>query len=85
MIYAEVWVTEINIIDIIKSFKQSLSNIEWMDKKSAAAAAEKADALRVKVGYPLSPNTEDPRSLANYYGSVKINNDTFFENMLSAE
>ena len=47
--------------------------------------ALQADALRVKVGYPLSPNTEDPRSLANYYGSVKINNDTFFENMLSAE
>lgn len=44
-----------------------------------------ADALRVKVGYPLSPNTEDPRSLANWYYRVTIKNDTFFENMLSAE
>ena len=84
MIYAEVWVTEINIIDIIKSFKQSLSNIEWMDKKSAAAAAEKADALRVKVGYPLSPNTEDPRSIANWYARVKISAGSFSENMMSA-
>ncbi|EJF65996.1 metalloprotease [Dichomitus squalens LYAD-421 SS1] len=73
------------ITDIIGAFKQSLKKLEWMDEESAAAAAGKADALRVKVGYPLSPNTEDPRSLASYYARVKINNDTFFENILSAE
>ncbi len=55
-----------------------------MDKESADAAAEKAAAIRVKVGYPVSPDTLDPRSLANYYARVKINEDTFFENMLSA-
>ena len=55
-----------------------------MDKKSSEAAADKANAIRVKVGYPLSPNTEDPRSLANWYNNVKINKDTFLENVLSA-
>lgn len=59
-------------------------HLEWMDKESADAAAEKAAAIRVKVGYPISPDTLDPRSLANYYARVKINEDTFFENMLSA-
>ena len=46
--------------------------------------ALQADALRVKVGYPLSPNTEEPRSLANWYARVKISPDTFFENIVSA-
>ncbi|KAI0807426.1 Metalloprotease [Fomes fomentarius] len=72
------------ITDIIETFKNSLRKLEWMDKESADAAAQKADALRVKVGYPLSPNTEDPRSLANYYSRVKIQSDAFFENVLSA-
>ncbi|KAI0720938.1 metalloprotease [Cerioporus squamosus] len=72
------------ITDVIETFKKSLSNLDWMDKESAAAAARKADALRVKVGYPLSPNTEDPRSIANWYARVKISPNAFFENMVSA-
>ncbi|CAL1704979.1 unnamed protein product [Somion occarium] len=72
------------ITDIIDAFKASLKRIKWMDDESAKAAAEKADAIRVKVGYPLSPNTEDPRSLVNYYSRVKIHETTFFENILSA-
>ncbi|KAJ3005240.1 hypothetical protein NUW54_g4429 [Trametes sanguinea] len=72
------------ITDIIEAFKESLHHLDWMDKKSAQAAAEKADAIRVKVGFPLSPNTLDPRSVANYYSRVKIHADTFFDNMLSA-
>ena len=52
---------------------------------SSLACIAQADALRVKVGYPLSPNTEDPRSLASWYSRVTIKNDTFFENILSAE
>ncbi|RPD66296.1 Metalloprotease [Lentinus tigrinus ALCF2SS1-7] len=72
------------ITDVIETFKKSLQDIDWMDKESAAAAARKADALHVKVGYPLSPNTEEPRSIANWYARVKISSDTFFENMVSA-
>ncbi|KAI0780776.1 Metalloprotease [Trametes elegans] len=72
------------ITDIIDSFKESLTHLDWMDEESANAAAEKATAIRVKVGYPTSPNTLDSRSIANYYARVKIHEDTFFENMLSA-
>lgn len=71
-------------IDTITAFKKSLAKIKWMDQESAKAAAEKADAIRVKVGYPLSPDTRSPQSLANYYSAVKIEENTFFENMLSA-
>ncbi|EKM55471.1 uncharacterized protein PHACADRAFT_256119 [Phanerochaete carnosa HHB-10118-sp] len=72
------------ITDIIDAFKRSLSHIGWMDKESAKAAAEKADAIRVKVGFPISPDTRDPRSIAVYYNLVKVQKTMFFENMLSA-
>lgn len=72
------------IKDIVQTFKKSLSHIEWMDKKSAAAAGEKADAIRIKVGYPVSPDTLDPRSIAIYYTRVNIHEGTFFDNILSA-
>ncbi|TCD66686.1 hypothetical protein EIP91_001040 [Steccherinum ochraceum] len=72
------------ITDIVSAFKKSLKNLKWMDEESSDAAAQKADALRVKVGFPVSPDTQDPGSLARYYRSVKIHKDTFFENILSA-
>ncbi|KIP08159.1 hypothetical protein PHLGIDRAFT_104734 [Phlebiopsis gigantea 11061_1 CR5-6] len=72
------------ITDIVESFKRSLQEISWMDKESATAAAEKADAIRVKVGFPLSPDTLNPRSIYNYYYLVKVQETTFFENVLSA-
>ncbi|KAG8715265.1 hypothetical protein FRC11_004997 [Ceratobasidium sp. 423] len=72
------------IMNVIGAFKASLGNVEWMDKKSSKAAYEKATAIRIKVGYPTSPNTTSDASIASYYGAVKISNDEFFENMLSA-
>ncbi|KAH9043209.1 Metalloprotease [Lactarius pseudohatsudake] len=72
------------ITDIVKAFKESLSSIPWMDKKSAVAAAQKADAIRVKVGYPVSPDTLSAPSLLRYYTLVKINKFEYFNNMLSA-
>ncbi|KIJ69577.1 hypothetical protein HYDPIDRAFT_24406 [Hydnomerulius pinastri MD-312] len=75
--------TEI-ISDIVKAFEKSLERIEWMDEESAQKAREKAEAIRKKVGFPLSPDTRDARSLVSYYTLVKVHVDTFFENMLSA-
>ncbi|KAL0947409.1 hypothetical protein HGRIS_013522 [Hohenbuehelia grisea] len=72
------------ITDIVQTFKDSLVNVDWMDKKSANAAAEKADAIRVKVGFPISPDTRDARSIARYYANVKIDEDNFFDNILNA-
>lgn len=55
-----------------------------MDEESAQRARGKAEAIRKKVGFPLSPDTRDARSLVSYYMLVKVHVDTFFENMLSA-
>ena len=70
--------------DIVDAFKRSLSDLDWMDKKSAKAASEKANAIRIKVGYPVSPDTENPASIASYYRTVNIDKGKFLENMLSA-
>ncbi|KAF7295323.1 Endothelin-converting enzyme 1 [Mycena indigotica] len=72
------------IEDIVKAFKASLPNVPWLDKESADAAAGKADAIRIKVGYPISPNTRDPSSILRYYSTVKIDQDTYFDNILNA-
>lgn len=71
-------------IDVIEAFEKSLEFVEWMDEESAQKAREKAEAVREMVGFPLSPDTRDPRSLVSYYTLVKVHVDTFFENMLSA-
>ena len=44
----------------------------------------KADAIRVKVGYPVSPDTQDPGSIARYYSGVEVDAIRFFENMINA-
>ncbi|KAJ7684669.1 hypothetical protein DFH06DRAFT_1156294 [Mycena polygramma] len=72
------------ITDIVDAFKASLPNVPWLDKTSADAAAEKADAIRVKVGYPISPDTRDPASILRYYSNVKVDEDTYFDNLLFA-
>lgn len=72
------------ITDIVKAFKQSLSHVSWMDKKSAKAASNKADAIRVKVGFPVSPDTRSAESIASYYRLVEVDENKFFQNILSA-
>ncbi|KZV86541.1 zincin [Exidia glandulosa HHB12029] len=72
------------IKDITAAFKESLTHLEWMDEESAAAAAQKADSLDVKVGYPMWPDTTSDRAIAAYYVSLKLDNATFFENIVNS-
>lgn len=69
------------IYNIIDAFKRRLKTLSWMDKKSAAAAAEKADNMFVKIGYPTTPDVTSPISLRNWYSRLKIGDD-FFANTL---
>ena len=39
----------------------------------------------MKVGYPLSPDTEDPASIATYYSRVQVDSGKFLENILSSK
>ena len=71
-------------VDVIDAFKESLKHLSWMDKESATAAAEKADAILVKVGYPLSPDTESALSIARYYSLVLVDKEMFLESIVSS-
>lgn len=55
-----------------------------MDDESAKAAADKAEAIRVKVGFPISPDTRSADAMVRYYSLVKIDENKFFDNILSA-
>ncbi len=44
-----------------------------------------ASQIRVKVGYPMTPDTEVSYSIWQYYSTVSISNDTFFQNALRAD
>lgn len=41
-----------------------------------------ASAVRVKVGFPLSPNTSSASAIADYYAPVNVDKADFFGNML---
>lgn len=43
-----------------------------------------ADVIRVKVGYPVSPDTDNPHSIARYYNNLKVDKNDFFGNILSS-
>ncbi|KAK7023949.1 Endothelin-converting enzyme 1 [Favolaschia claudopus] len=70
--------------DIVDAFKSALPNVTWLDKTSAKAAAAKADAIRIQVGYPLYPDTLDPASILKYYQDVDADENKYFQNILSA-
>lgn len=38
----------------------------------------------MKVGYPVSPDTQSAESLLRYYALVEISKYNYFKNMLSA-
>ncbi|KXN93377.1 Endothelin-converting enzyme 1, partial [Leucoagaricus sp. SymC.cos] len=72
------------IQNIVKAFTLSLENIDWIDDESAKAAAEKANKVAIKVGYPLSPNTTSSGAIAEYYSPIQVDKYNFFQNTLNA-
>lgn len=69
---------------IVKSFRTSFSELDWMDTSSATSAVDKSDAIRISLGYPDSPDTWDPASIARYYESLSVDPIHFFWNMINA-
>ncbi|XP_071805807.1 neprilysin-1-like [Asterias amurensis] len=62
-----------------EAFKSMLSTNDWMDEKDKKVAAEKADAMKVHIGYPdwMLNDTK----LDDYYkGVLDMEADKYFEN-----
>lgn len=43
-----------------------------------------ADAVKIKIGYPISPNTTDASSVAKYYSDLSVGRKTYFGNQLNS-
>ncbi|KAG8827602.1 hypothetical protein FRC17_007748 [Serendipita sp. 399] len=71
------------IKSVIHAFKDSLPQLSWMDSNSSKAAAEKASAIEVKVGYPLYPNTESASQIWNYYSMLDPIKNGYFATVLT--
>ncbi|GAA5991957.1 hypothetical protein JCM11641_002023 [Rhodosporidiobolus odoratus] len=68
---------------VIAAFKERLPGRDWLDEKTRRKAEEKVGKIKVKIGYPTSPNTTDPSSLERYYTpKLPINDHDFFGNVL---
>ncbi|KAJ1025349.1 hypothetical protein NDA13_004162 [Ustilago tritici] len=72
------------IYSVIAAFKSRLPELDWLDEKTRKKAQEKADAIRVMVGYPTSPNTTDAVSVANFYADLPVDGKNYFANRLAS-
>lgn len=71
-----------NIIDsIIQAFKSRLPELAWLDPKTRSKAEVKANAIRIKVGWPLSPNTTDASAIQEYYKDLSVDKSDYFGNV----
>ncbi|GAA5916762.1 hypothetical protein JCM8208_001681 [Rhodotorula glutinis] len=70
---------------VIQAFKDRLPGRTWLDDETRDKAREKVEKIRVKVGYPTSPNTTDPASLERYYApNMPVTKGDYFGNSLRA-
>ncbi|SNX84419.1 related to Endothelin-converting enzyme 1 [Melanopsichium pennsylvanicum] len=72
------------IYSVISAFKSRLPELNWLDEKTRKKAEEKADAIRVMVGYPNYPNTTDAVSVSNFYADLSVDPSNYFENRLAS-
>ena len=71
------------IVATIQAFRDRLPELDWLDDKTRDAAEEKAIAISHKIGYPASPNTEDPSAIERYYSlNLPISKGDLFGNVL---
>jgi len=67
----------------VQAFKERLPELDWLDEETRKAAEEKASAITHKIGYPTSPNTEDPAALERFYSiNLPVEKEDFFGNVL---
>ncbi|KAK0564906.1 hypothetical protein OC844_001498 [Tilletia horrida] len=74
------------IIEALRhSFLERLPELAWLDPKTRERAEVKARAVKVKVGYPVYPNTTDPRNIEAFYSDLKVQGPGhFFENLVES-
>jgi predicted metalloendopeptidase len=72
---------ELIIHNIIRAFKSRLPELAWLDDATRARAERKADAIRIKVGWPESPQTKDAGAMERFYADFDVKPKDFFGNV----
>lgn len=69
------------VTDMRNLFETKLaSNYTWMSAEVRTKAVQKVENMIQKIGYPaISPNTEDPTAIAEFYAAVNVS-DSYFAN-----
>ncbi|KAF1959992.1 peptidase family M13 [Byssothecium circinans] len=72
------------INDVENVFQAKLKTYEWMSAEVKEKAIQKVLNMVEKIGYPdISPNIQDPKALADYYATLNVTADSWFENGLA--
>ncbi|KAK1450201.1 peptidase family M13 [Colletotrichum melonis] len=74
----------INMMGTIQqAFISRLGEKDWLTSEVKKEAEVKVNAISKKIGYPdVSPDTTNPRKLADYYNGLKVT-DSYFDNALA--
>ncbi|KAI9317388.1 hypothetical protein BX666DRAFT_1856748 [Dichotomocladium elegans] len=71
------------VMNIHKTWLDRLGKLDWLDDTTRAAAIDKVNKIKHKVGYStVSPNVGSPESLKKWYAHINIT-ASFFDNELS--
>lgn len=74
----------LDMVDSIKTeFEELLSKVSWMDQTTREAAEIKAKAIFTHIGFP--DELIDDNKLTNYYKKVDVDENKFFESILSVK
>lgn len=72
------------VTDIRKQFVFILGQTGWMSPEVKKLAIQKVENIIQKIGYPTkSPNVLDAADVNQYYETLRMSNETFFENGLA--
>ncbi|KAJ3024355.1 hypothetical protein HKX48_000030 [Thoreauomyces humboldtii] len=69
--------------ELIAAFGTKLQTLKWMDDSTRSAASDKLAAFVEVVGYPEW--LADPATVSDYYGPVRFDKSTYFENAVQAQ
>ncbi|KAG8222297.1 hypothetical protein J437_LFUL001839 [Ladona fulva] len=69
------------LTDIRDTFKDLVSELQWMDEETKAATLKKAKAMKSFIGYPSW--LMDPKELEFYYEGLQIADLGYLQNLLS--
>ncbi|WFD41648.1 endothelin-converting enzyme 1 [Malassezia psittaci] len=74
-----------SMMDSIRmAFYYRLEQLPWLDAKTRATARQKAEDIIIKVGYPVTPNTESASAIREYYSPLNVGK-SYFKNQIAAK